>query len=74
MKILINSWNKLGGLLKNILNFEYNVSVGIFTKTNITVSDYLKLGLGLDENIDPRLIGMVDPKAKSQETVKLIGD
>ncbi|MEN4017068.1 MAG: methyl-coenzyme M reductase operon protein D [Methanobacterium sp.] len=65
---------KLQSLLNDVLSFEYDVFVGIFTKTNITVSDYLKLGLGLDENIDPRLIGMVDPKAKSHETVKLIGD
>lgn len=61
-------------LLKNTLNFDYKVSVGIFTKTNITVSDYIKLGLGLEEDIDPHLIGIVDPNSKSSETVKLIGD
>jgi len=65
---------KLQHLLEDTLSFGFEVSTGIFTKTNITVSDYLKLGYGIDNNIDPRLIGMVDPKAKSQDTVKLIGD
>ncbi len=65
---------KLQNLLGNTLSFGFEVSTGIFTKTNITVSDYLKVGYGIDNNIDPRLIGMVDPKAKSQDTVKLIGD
>ena len=65
---------KLQKLLKDTLSFGFEVSTGIFTKTNITVSDYLKLGYGIDNSIDPRLIGMVDPKAKSQDTVKLIGD
>jgi len=65
---------KLHNLLKNTLNFEYSISAGIFTKTNITVSDHLKLGLGFEKDIDPRLVGMVDPNSKSQETVKLIGD
>lgn len=65
---------KLQNLLEDTLSFGFEVSTGIFTKTNITVSDYLKVGYGIDNNIDPRLIGMVDPKSKSQDTVKLIGD
>lgn len=65
---------KLENLLKGTLPFDYKVSVGIFTKTNITVSDYIKLGLGLEEGIDPHVLGMVDPDSKSSETVKLIGD
>lgn len=65
---------KLQNLLENTLNFGYEVSTGVFTKTNITVSDYLKLGYGIENNIDPRLIGMVDPNSKSQDTIKLIGD
>jgi methyl-coenzyme M reductase subunit D len=65
---------KLENLLKRTLNFEYDVSVGIFTKTELTVSDYLKLGSGLEEKIDPHFIGMVDPNSKSSETLKLIGD
>ncbi len=65
---------KLQNLLEDTLSFGFEVSTGIFTKTNITVSDYLKVGYGIDNNIDPRFIGMVDPKSKSQDTVKLIGD
>ncbi|MGB9936787.1 MAG: methyl-coenzyme M reductase operon protein D [Methanobacterium sp.] len=65
---------KLQNLLENTLSFGFEVSTGIFTKTNITVSDYLKLGYGLENGIDPRLIGLVDPNSKSQDTVKLIGD
>jgi len=65
---------KLQNLLEDTLSFGYEVSTGIFTKTDITVSDYLKLSYGIENNIDPRLIGLVDPKLKSQDTVKLIGD
>jgi len=65
---------KIETILKKNLSCEYDILAGIFTKTNITVSDYLKLGRGLEEDIDPSLIGMVDPKSKSSETVKLIGD
>jgi len=65
---------KLEKLLESTLSFKYDVTVGVFTKTNVTVSDYLKLGLNLEENIDPHFIGMVDPNSKSSETVKLIGD
>ena len=64
---------ELERILSETLNFKYDVSVGIFTKTNTTVSDYLKYGL-LDKSIDPRLIGMVDPNSRSSETVRLIGD
>ncbi|MGF7118855.1 methyl-coenzyme M reductase operon protein D [Methanobacterium oryzae] len=65
---------KLQNLLENTLSFGFEVATGIFTKTNITVSDYMKVGYGLENNVDPRLIGMVDPKSKSGDTVKLIGD
>ncbi|HII83316.1 MAG TPA: methyl-coenzyme M reductase operon protein D, partial [Methanobacterium subterraneum] len=39
-----------------------------------TVSDHLKVGYGIEEDIDPSLTGIVDPKSNSKETVKLIGD
>ncbi len=65
---------KLQNLLENTLSFGFEVSTGIFTKTNITVSDYLKVGYGLENCVDPRHIGMVDPNSKSGDTVKLIGD
>ena len=50
------------------------MKTGIFTKTDITVSDYIKIGLGLEHGIDPSIIGLVDPNSKSSETIKLIGD
>ncbi|GAA5819502.1 MAG: methyl-coenzyme M reductase operon protein D [Methanobrevibacter sp. CfCl-M3] len=59
-------------ILSKTLNFKYEISAGIFTKTNTTVSDYLKYGLRFEKNIDPRMIGLVDPNARSKETVKLI--
>lgn len=64
---------ELEGILEDSLNFKYDVSVGIFTKTEITVSDYLKYGLGFEESIDPRMIGMVDPTSKTSKTVKFVG-
>ncbi|NYB27850.1 MAG: methyl-coenzyme M reductase operon protein D [Methanobacteriaceae archaeon] len=65
---------KTESLLDKTLNFDYDIRTGIFTRTEITVTDYLKIRYGIDENVDPSLIGIVDPKANSKETVKLIGD
>ncbi|MTK63145.1 MAG: methyl-coenzyme M reductase operon protein D [Methanobacterium sp.] len=65
---------KLDTLLKETLTMKYEVKTGIFTKTDITVSDYIKVGLGLEKGIDPALIGLVDPNSKSSETINLIGD
>lgn len=71
----LNSFvEELEKILEDSLNFKYDISVGIFTKTEITVSDYLKYGLGFEKSIDPKVIGMVDPNSKSSETVKFIGD
>jgi len=61
-------------ILEENLNFGFDVGVGIFTRTKTTVSDHLKVGYGIEEHIDPSLIGIVDPKTNSKETVKLIGD
>ena len=61
-------------ILEEILNFGFDVRVGVFTRTKTTVSDYLKVGYGIEDNFDPSLVGIVDPKTKSKETVKLIGD
>lgn len=65
---------KLDTLLKETLTMKYDVKTGIFTKTDITVSDYIKIGLGLETGIDPSLVGLVDPNSKSSETINLIGD
>mgnify|MGYP003829253581 CR=1 FL=1 len=59
-------------ILEKILNFGFDVKIGSFTRTKTTVSDYLKLGYGIEENFDPSLVGIVDPKTNSKETVKLI--
>lgn len=59
-------------ILDNTLNFGYDVKVGVFTKTQTSVSDYMKYGDGFEDKIDSRLIGLVDPNAKSSETVKYI--
>ncbi len=61
-------------VLEETLNFGFDVRVGIFTRTQTTVSDNLKVAYGIEEDFDPSLIGLVDPKTNSKETVKLIGD
>lgn len=63
---------EVNNILDETLNFGYNVSVGVFTKTTTTVSDYMKYGHGFEDKIDSRLIGLVDPNAKSSETIRYI--
>jgi methyl-coenzyme M reductase subunit D len=59
-------------ILNETLSFGYDVKVGIFNKTQSSVSDYMKYGEGFEDKIDSRLIGLVDPNAKSSETVRYI--
>ena len=59
-------------ILDEALSFGYNVSTGVFTKTTTSVSDYMKYGIGFEDKIDSRLIGLVDPNAKSSETIRYI--
>lgn len=63
---------KVDEILSNTLNFGYDLKVGVFTKSQTSVSDYMKYGKGFEDKIDSRLIGLVDPNAKSSETVKYI--
>ncbi|MCK9152594.1 methyl-coenzyme M reductase operon protein D [Methanobacterium alcaliphilum] len=63
---------KLDKLLNDIMPCKYDLFMGIFSKTNVTISDYLKYGRGFETKIDQRLIGMVDPSAKSSETIKMV--
>ena len=63
---------KADEILDNTLNFGYDIKVGIFNKTQTSVSDYMKYGEGFEDKIDSRLIGLVDPNAKSSETVRYI--
>lgn len=65
---------KTKAILEETLNFGFDVRVGIFTRTKTTVSDKLKVAYGIEKDFDPSLIGLVDPKTNSKETVKLIGD
>lgn len=66
--------DKTKSILEETLNFGFDVGVGIFTRTKTTVSDNLKIVYGIEEEFDPSLVGLVDPKANSKETVRLIGD
>jgi methyl-coenzyme M reductase subunit D len=63
---------KVDEILSETLSFGYDVKVGIFNKTQTSVSDYMKYGEGFEDKIDSRLIGLVDPNAKSSETVRYI--
>lgn len=63
---------KVDEILEDTLSFGYDVKVGIFNKTQSSVSDYMKYGEGFEGKIDSRLIGLVDPNAKSSETVRYI--
>jgi methyl-coenzyme M reductase subunit D len=63
---------KVDEILSNTLNFGYDLKVGVFTKSQTSVSDYMKYGKGFEDKIDSRLIGLVDPNAKSSETVRYI--
>lgn len=58
--------------LEEIFSFGYQMSVGIFTKHDTTISDYLKYGLNFEDKIDKRFIGMSDPRSKTGDTVKII--
>jgi methyl-coenzyme M reductase subunit D len=66
--------DKTKTILEETLNFGFDLGVGIFTRTKTTVSDNLKIVYGIEDEFDPSLVGLVDPKTNSKETVKLIGD
>lgn len=51
---------------------DYSLMVGIFTRTQSTISDYLKYGNNFESVIDERYIGLVDSRARTSETVKVI--
>ena len=59
-------------ILNETLSFGYDIKIGVFTKNQTSVSDYMKYGEGFEGKIDSRLIGLVDPNAKSSETVRYI--
>lgn len=51
---------------------DYSLMVGIFTRTKSTISDYLKYGNNFESVIDERYIGLVDSRARTSDTVKVI--
>ena len=62
----------LEGVLELHMPCDYSLLVGIFTRTKSTISDYLKYGNNFENVIDDRYIGLVDSRAKTSETVKVI--
>ncbi len=62
----------LEGILDEFIPCDYSILVGIFTRTKSTISDYLKYGNNFESAIDERYIGLVDSRAKTSETVKVI--
>ena len=72
----ISKFNQFIEDLKNILDeylpCDYYLLVGIFTRTKSTISDYLKYGNNFETVIDDRYIGLVDSRAITSETVKVI--
>lgn len=62
----------LDSSLPEIIDFSYEINVGVFTKSETTTSDYIKFGTNFEKDIDSRLIGMYDPRSVSSETVKMI--
>ena len=62
----------LEGVLEEHMPCDYSLLVGIFTRTKSTISDYLKYGNNFENVIDDRYIGLVDSRARSSETVKVI--
>ena len=72
VKLLNEIMESIEKILDETLSFKYILIIGIFTKTQITVSDYLKYGTNFENVIDERYIGMVDSRARSSETIKMI--
>ena len=62
----------LESVLESHMPCDYSLLVGIFTRTKSTISDYLKYGNNFENVIDDRYIGLVDSRAKTSETVKVI--
>ena len=62
----------LHNVLDSHMPCDYSILVGIFTRTKSTISDYLKYGNNFEDVIDDRYIGLVDSRAKTSETVKVI--
>ena len=62
----------LQDILNDVMPCDYSLLIGIFTRTKSTISDYLKYGNNFESVIDERYIGLVDSRAKTSETIKVI--
>jgi methyl-coenzyme M reductase subunit D len=56
---------KIREICEKLFPFPFEFREGHFLRKKPTVTDYAKLG----PEVDPRLLGMVDPKAKSDQLV-----
>jgi len=56
---------KIRQVCENLLAFPFEFREGHFLKKKPTVTDYAKLG----PEADPRLLGMVDPRAKIDQLI-----
>lgn len=72
----MSKFNEFMDNLKDVLEThipcDYYILIGIFTRTETTISDYLKYGNNFENTIDKRYIGLVDSRSKTSETVKVI--
>ncbi len=67
--------NKIEEICKELFPFGYNIKVGKFLKDRPTVTDYLKYGedgVFLINEMDRRLIGLVDPRSRLKTNVSVI--
>ena len=67
--------DKLDAICKEMFPFGYNLRVGKFLKDRPTVTDYIKYGedgVFLINEMDRRLIGMVDPRSRMANSVTIV--
>ncbi len=72
VKLLNEIMESIETILDETLPCKYILMIGIFTKTQTTVSDYLKYGTNFESAIDDRYVGMVDSNARSSDTINMI--
>ncbi|ENN96463.1 methyl-coenzyme M reductase operon protein D [Methanocaldococcus villosus KIN24-T80] len=66
---------KIKKICEEMFPFGYDIRVGKFLKDRPTVTDYLKYGedgVYLINEMDRRLIGMVDPRSKLSSSVAVV--
>ncbi|ADG12954.1 methyl-coenzyme M reductase operon protein D [Methanocaldococcus infernus] len=66
---------KIEEICKEMFPFGYDIKVGKFLKEKPTVTDYLKYGekgVQLINEIDRRLIGMIDPRSRLKDSLAVV--